>query len=661
MRTDIVQPGFECLEPRLVMTAAVGAAAESAAPLPQAETWSSAAWANDVQWIRDQFGLTGAGQTVAVIDSGVAYDHYALGGGLGSSHRVVGGWDFAEQDADPYDDAPAGFHGTHVAGIIGSSDDTYSGIAEGVDLVALRVFDDQGASSFAWVADALQWVDQNQFAFEHPITTVNLSLGIEMDQLHPADLTRLEDGLATLESKGIFIAVSAGNQFEGAIELTYPAASQYVVPVTSVSATGELSSFSQRDPRVLAAPGEWITSTVPDYLFGFDGRPDDFFSVSGTSAAAPHIAGASVLVREALELAGDSHVTQDEINLLLRSTADLIFDEVTNQTYHRVNLQDALAAAMPTDDHGNTAGLATALGTLSSSRPLQGTMERIGDVDYFSVTPLHSGRLTIHVQDGLGLQLISDAASSANGSLTIDVSAGEDVRFGIQSQIGIGHYAAVVTLTPTSVPAVPAAPSGGLTESHLRWIPTQSGAYQIQLDFENALAVSHVALYDGALNPVFISSQPRAQEQIDVWVNSVQAYELVVRGRETSLTFAAVSTSASAADDRGAGLVTAVDGLMTGERVAGAVQHNETMAAIRALAQSPLPRVHVEEAIDALFAEMLPGPIRRSVARPTAHGQASSAGSPSTPPAGDDALPVSFGIDVVFADTKHHPLTPDWA
>ena len=61
------------------------------------------------------------GNSVAVIDTGIAYDHYALGHGYGAGHRVVGGWDFAENDANPYDDGHAGFHGTHVAGIIGST------------------------------------------------------------------------------------------------------------------------------------------------------------------------------------------------------------------------------------------------------------------------------------------------------------------------------------------------------------------------------------------------------------------------------------------------------------------------------------------------------------------------------------------------------------
>ena len=100
-----------------------------------------------------------------------------LGGGFGSGYRVVGGWDFAENDADPFDDARAGSHGTHVAGIIGSSDPNHLGVAPGVDLVSLRVFDDGGSGYFSWIDGALRWVYDHRDSFRNPITTVNMSLG----------------------------------------------------------------------------------------------------------------------------------------------------------------------------------------------------------------------------------------------------------------------------------------------------------------------------------------------------------------------------------------------------------------------------------------------------------------------------------------------------
>jgi len=101
-----------------------------------------------------QYGLTGSGQTVVVIDTGIAYDHEALGGGYGEGYVVVGGYDFAENDADPYDDTNG--HGTVVAGIITGDSQYISSLASDVDLVALRVFDDSGYCDITWVEEALQ-------------------------------------------------------------------------------------------------------------------------------------------------------------------------------------------------------------------------------------------------------------------------------------------------------------------------------------------------------------------------------------------------------------------------------------------------------------------------------------------------------------------------
>lgn len=158
---------FEQFEKRLVMSAQAVASIlpelDIASPYitqqaveiqPQSDSLGDASTV--AAGIADQYGFDGAGQTVAVIDSGIAWDHYALGGGFGEGHRVVGGWDFAENDANPYDDGPVGFHGTHVAGIIGSSDDQYRGVSSGVDLVGLRVFGDNGESNLEWVEAALQ-------------------------------------------------------------------------------------------------------------------------------------------------------------------------------------------------------------------------------------------------------------------------------------------------------------------------------------------------------------------------------------------------------------------------------------------------------------------------------------------------------------------------
>jgi subtilisin family serine protease len=389
-----------------------------------------------------EFGLDGRGQTVVIIDSGIAYDHVALGGGLGSGFRVVGGWDFAENDADPYDDGPAGFHGTHVSGIVAAADSRSAGLATGVDLVALRVFDDQGNGYFRWVEEALRWVHERRSAFARPITTVNLSLGSQWNAATVPNWATLEEELAQLKQDGIFVAVSAGNSFAqyGAPGLSYPAASPHVVPVASVDAAGNLSRFSQRHDRALAAPGERITSTVPDQYYGGDGIKDDWGAASGTSMAAPYVAGASVLVRQAMHALGQTIVTQDGIYELLRGTADVVSDAATRAAYRRVNLQRALETLVGPDEAGDSAASARSLGTIAGPLLLSGTIGRVADADYFQFTAAQSGKLALSVETtgNMAVRWLGDARG-AGSRAELDVVAGQTYTIGLSAGT-IGRY-----------------------------------------------------------------------------------------------------------------------------------------------------------------------------------------------------------------------------
>ncbi|MEX2173368.1 MAG: S8 family serine peptidase [Pirellulaceae bacterium] len=406
----------------------------------------------DVAAARDQFGLRGGRQTVAVIDSGIAYDHLALGGGLGKAERVVGGWDFAENDANPYDDGPAGFHGTHVAGIIGANDSQYAGVASDVDLVALRVFDDRGNGYFTWVESALRWVHQNRNGFDNPITTVNLSLGTEWNTNTLPQWATLEDELKQLAGDGIFISVAAGNSFlvyNGA-GLSYPAVSEYVTPVASVDANGNLSRFSQRADRVLAAPGERVMSTLPDHFFGGDGNKNDWGATSGTSMAAPYVAGASVLVREAMTNLGFSQITQETIYDRLRTSADLVYDAATNASYRRVNLQRALDSLVGADDFGNSMRSATSIGSLTSTTTVSGTIGRVSDQDFFRFTAGQTGTATLALQasEQLAAQWQTGGSGQVAGNmLTMNVVAGQIYIVGVVGGgTSIGKFAVGVQL-----------------------------------------------------------------------------------------------------------------------------------------------------------------------------------------------------------------------
>src|SRR5690606_39309916 len=85
-------------------------------------------------------GSTGAGVTVAVLDTGIDYTHPDLGGGFGPGHKVVGGYDVVNDDPDPMDDHG---HGTHVAGIVAAGGQL-RGVAPAATLPAYKVLASSG-------------------------------------------------------------------------------------------------------------------------------------------------------------------------------------------------------------------------------------------------------------------------------------------------------------------------------------------------------------------------------------------------------------------------------------------------------------------------------------------------------------------------------------
>jgi hypothetical protein len=302
--------------------------------------------------VRSRWQLTGAGQTVAVIDSGIAWDHIALGEGFGPGYRVVGGWDFAEGDADPYDDGPAGFHGTHVSGLLAADGAELVGVAPGADLVGLRVFDDAGASSLDWIESALQWVYEHRDTFESPITTVNLSLGAELSSAVLEGVhAQFADELANLAAAKIVVVAAAGNQFDSARPdaLAFPAVLDSVWAAASHDVDGALSDFSQRTAGVLSAAGRDVISAVPDHVLGWDGDVDDYHGATGTSMAAPQLAGSAVLIREAMTVAG-TDPTPETIRGVLEQTAAPRVDPITGWEYFAVDLVAAIDSVLAETD-----------------------------------------------------------------------------------------------------------------------------------------------------------------------------------------------------------------------------------------------------------------------------------------------------------------------
>ncbi|KAI1276392.1 peptidase S8/S53 domain-containing protein [Xylaria sp. FL0933] len=214
----------------------------------------------DLSYVRDD--SDGDGTCVYVIDTGIKVDHPDFGG------RATWGANFADDDNND----GAG-HGTFVAGIIGSN--TY-GVAKKTQLVAVKVFKDDGTTEGNDIINAIDWVAQDAPTRNCPKGTVaNLSLGGGKNQAS-------NDAVAALVNAGTFVAVASGNDNADA-ENTSPASEPSVCTVSASDENDAKASYSNYGSVVdIWAPGNDIEST------SYDGTST---TASGTSASSPIIAG----------------------------------------------------------------------------------------------------------------------------------------------------------------------------------------------------------------------------------------------------------------------------------------------------------------------------------------------------------------------------------
>jgi subtilisin family serine protease len=213
-----------------------------------------------------QYPVTGSGVTAYVIDTGIRISHSDFGG------RASHGYDFVDNDPDATD---CEGHGTHVAGTVGGT--TY-GVAKEVKLVGVRVLGCDGSGTTASVIAGINWVTENAV---RP-AVANMSLGGGAD---PA----LDEAVADSIAAGIPYAVAGGNDNVDACEQS-PARVPDALTVGATADTDARASFSNYGKCLdIFAPGQAITSA---------GIADDKASesLSGTSMAAPHVAGAAALV-----------------------------------------------------------------------------------------------------------------------------------------------------------------------------------------------------------------------------------------------------------------------------------------------------------------------------------------------------------------------------
>lgn len=308
-------------------------------------------------------GYRGQGYTVAVLDTGVSKTHNALMGRVVSEACYGSTYNFSGNTVRPW--CPGGFesstapnsglncalsyagcdHGTHVAGIISSIDPTHTGVAPQATIIAIQMFSrfdgptctsiyGQSKCTLYYNSDLLDALNRvYALRTQYNIAAVNMSLG---GQLYSSQAScdsansSIKAAFDKLRSARIAPVVAAGNN--GSVSsLSAPGCISSAVSVGATTDADAVASFSNATLFLdLLAPGVSVMSSVP-------GAPANakFTSMSGTSMAAPHVAGAWALMRQAVPEASVNDIEQS-----FKSTGKAIADIGT--TFPRIRVNQAL-------------------------------------------------------------------------------------------------------------------------------------------------------------------------------------------------------------------------------------------------------------------------------------------------------------------------------
>ena len=269
--------------------------------------------------------------TIAIIDSGVDYTHPEFSG------RIVPGYDFSDDDSDPFDGNVSGSHGTACAGIAAAAGNNGIGMAGvnwGASIMPIRVADQNGNFQASHVADGIY------FAVDSGAHVISLSVSLSQGT------TYLEQAITYAHLSDVLIFAARGND-DDTVDL-YPSSYSDVISVgglspcdtrkTYTSCDGEQwgSSYGGGQNKMdFVAPSASITTTaIGGYTFNFN----------GTSAACPFAAGVGALIRSY-----NPSLNVDQIRTIMRETSVDIgipgYDDETG--YGRIDAHAALVAASP--------------------------------------------------------------------------------------------------------------------------------------------------------------------------------------------------------------------------------------------------------------------------------------------------------------------------
>ena len=331
--------------------------------------------------------FNGQGVAIAICDTGVDYTHPMLGGGGFPNSKVIGGYDFGDNDSNPIPNTQA--HGTACAGIaagtLGSVGSYIGGVAHNAKIYALKITPGTGgSSSSSEMAAAWDWCVTHQYDDPaNPILVISTSFGggryySACDSTSPSMTTAANNAQAA----GITVLVSSGN--DGYCDsISWPACISSVMSVGAVCdaslgtysfcvtdgscappggsascLTGEFSTSQSTGADVVTAhsnTASFLDILAPSHnayttdIAGSGGYSsgDYYSSFGGTSAACPYAAGAAACLQSAAKQTFGTYLSPTDVKAVLTSTGDNITDTKVAITKPRVNLGNAINTWQP--------------------------------------------------------------------------------------------------------------------------------------------------------------------------------------------------------------------------------------------------------------------------------------------------------------------------
>uniref|UniRef100_UPI002F91577A S8 family serine peptidase n=1 Tax=Streptomyces anthocyanicus TaxID=68174 RepID=UPI002F91577A len=395
-------------------------------------------------------GNRGEGVDVAVLDTGYDPGHPDLKDVVEESESFVPGEDVTDRNG----------HGTHVASTVAgsgaASDGKEKGVAPGVDLHVGKVLSDAGVGYDSWIVAGMEWAARDAHA-----RVVSMSLGSSEYADGETVLARAVDELSA--ETGALFTIAAGNDGPDAQTVRSPGTADAALTVGAVDSADAIASFSSRGPRYgddalkpeITAPGVDILAARSQYAGEGSGS---YVTLSGTSMATPHVAGAAALVAAAHPDWTGSRI-KDALVSTAKPTPEITVDDGGNGRI------DAAAAAKRTlTATGKVdAGIhepGTDQGTVESEATWTNTADRAVTVDLAVDAPgvpagvftLSKNRLEVPAHGSASVTVVTDLGKAGElrhwtGRLTasVDGTARTRTLLGVSTRQRLAHVRTKIT------------------------------------------------------------------------------------------------------------------------------------------------------------------------------------------------------------------------